>query len=211
MPSAEDALPGRDTPDRRAGAPLRARHSARAAVPGGHRARGVRHGLLLGRRAHLLAGARRVHHGGGLRRRASRPNPTYEEVCSGRTGHNEVVLVVFRPAEIPYEEVLRLFWEGHDPTQGMRQGNDVGTQYRSGIYTYSEAQAEAARASRDAVRRAPRRRRATARSPPRSSPRGRSTTPRTTTSSTSRRTRTGTAGSAARACPARSAWPASSA
>ncbi len=78
------------------------------------------------------------------------PNPTYEEVCSGRTGHNEVVLVVFRPAELPYEEVLRLFWEGHDPTQGMRQGNDVGTQYRSGIYTDSEAQAEVARTSRDA-------------------------------------------------------------
>jgi peptide-methionine (S)-S-oxide reductase len=78
------------------------------------------------------------------------PNPTYEEVCSGRTGHNEVVLAVFRPAEIPYEEVLRLFWEGHDPTQGMRQGNDIGTQYRSGIYTESEAQAEVARISRDA-------------------------------------------------------------
>ena len=78
------------------------------------------------------------------------PNPTYEEVCSARTGHNEVVLVVFKPAEIPYEDVLRLFWEGHDPTQGMRQGNDVGTQYRSGIYTSSDAQAEAARASRDA-------------------------------------------------------------
>ena len=78
------------------------------------------------------------------------PNPSYEEVCSGRTGHNEVVLVVFRPAELPYEEVLRLFWEGHDPTQGMRQGNDVGTQYRSGIYTDSEAQAEVARTSRDA-------------------------------------------------------------
>ena len=77
------------------------------------------------------------------------PNPTYEEVCSGRTGHNEVVLVVHRPAEISYDELLRIFWEGHDPTQGMRQGNDVGTQYRSGIYTTSEAQAEAARASRD--------------------------------------------------------------
>src|SRR5687767_6388154 len=78
------------------------------------------------------------------------PNPTYEEVCSGRTGHNEAVLVVFRPAEIPFDEVLRLFWEGHDPTQAMRQGNDVGTQYRSGIYVTSEAQRDAAEASRTA-------------------------------------------------------------
>jgi peptide-methionine (S)-S-oxide reductase len=77
------------------------------------------------------------------------PNPTYEEVCSGRTGHNEVVLVVHRAAEISYDDLLRLFWEGHDPTQGMRQGNDVGTQYRSGIYTTSEAQREPAIASRD--------------------------------------------------------------
>lgn len=77
------------------------------------------------------------------------PNPTYEEVCGGRTGHAEVVLVAFRPEEVPYEELLRLFWEGHDPTQGMRQGNDVGTQYRSAIYATSEAQREAALASRD--------------------------------------------------------------
>jgi len=77
------------------------------------------------------------------------PNATYEEVCTGRTGHNEVVLVVFRPAEISLDEVLRLFWENHDPTQGMRQGNDVGTQYRSGVYSYSEAQGESALASRD--------------------------------------------------------------
>ncbi|PQO24028.1 peptide-methionine (S)-S-oxide reductase [Rhodobacteraceae bacterium WD3A24] len=78
------------------------------------------------------------------------PNPTYREVCTGRTGHNEVVRLIFDPAEIGYEELLRRFWEGHDPTQGMRQGNDVGTQYRSGIYTYDAAQQAAAEARRDA-------------------------------------------------------------
>ena len=78
------------------------------------------------------------------------PNPTYREVCTGMTGHNEVVRVVFDPAAVRYDDVLRAFWEHHDPTQGMRQGNDVGTQYRSGIYTYSEAQQRAALASRDA-------------------------------------------------------------
>ena len=82
------------------------------------------------------------------------PNPTYEEVCSGRTGHNEVVLVVFDPKRIAYEELLRTFWESHDPTQGMRQGNDVGTQYRSGIYVFDEAQRRAAEASKAAYSRA---------------------------------------------------------
>jgi peptide-methionine (S)-S-oxide reductase len=76
------------------------------------------------------------------------PNPTYEEVCSGMTGHNEVVLVVFDPATLPYEALLKTFWESHDPTQGMRQGNDSGTQYRSGIYVADAAQREAAERSK---------------------------------------------------------------
>jgi peptide-methionine (S)-S-oxide reductase len=76
------------------------------------------------------------------------PNPSYEEVCSGRTGHAEVVLVVFDPGVLSYEQLLKVFWEGHDPTQGMRQGNDVGTQYRSAIYTYGDEQRQAAEASR---------------------------------------------------------------
>jgi peptide-methionine (S)-S-oxide reductase len=78
------------------------------------------------------------------------PNPTYDEVCSGLTGHNEVVLVVYDPARVSYARLLQVFWEAHDPTQGMRQGNDVGTQYRSGIYVYDPAQRAAAEASRDA-------------------------------------------------------------
>jgi peptide-methionine (S)-S-oxide reductase len=78
------------------------------------------------------------------------PNPTYEEVCGGATGHTEVVLVVFDPTKVSYESLLRVFWENHDPTQGMRQGNDVGTQYRSAIYYYDDTQKRAAEASRQA-------------------------------------------------------------
>ena len=78
------------------------------------------------------------------------PNPTYQEVCSGMTGHNEVVLVVFDPQQVSYAQLLKVFWESHNPTQGMQQGNDVGTQYRSGIYTYSEAQKQQAEDSKKA-------------------------------------------------------------
>jgi peptide-methionine (S)-S-oxide reductase len=84
-----------------------------------------------------------VGYAGGLT-----PNPTYDEVCSGRTGHNEVVLVIYDPKKISYERLLKTFWESHDPTQGMRQGNDVGTQYRSGIYVFTPQQREAAEASK---------------------------------------------------------------
>src|SRR5687768_6593163 len=82
------------------------------------------------------------------------PNPTYQEVCSGMTGHNEVVLVVFDPKKITYDQILKIFWESHDPTQGMRQGNDFGTQYRSGLYYFGDAQRQAAEASRDLFQKA---------------------------------------------------------
>ena len=81
------------------------------------------------------------------------PNATYREVCSGQTGHSEVVLVVFDPKQITYDDLLKVFWENHDPTQGMRQGNDIGTQYRSGIYYYGDAQRQAAERSRDGFER----------------------------------------------------------
>lgn len=157
MPSAEEALPGRSTPIPTAethfvnGAPLKA--------PFGE---GVETAIFgLG----CFWGAERkfwqvpgvvstaVGYAAGLT-----PHPTYEEVCSGQTGHNEVVLVAYDPARVSFEELLRVFFESHDPTQGMRQGNDIGTQYRSGVYVTSEAQRETAEAAKaaygEALRRA---------------------------------------------------------
>ena len=148
MPTREEALPGRDT---------------QVLVPGRHLVLGTPIGppfpegtdrAIFG--MGCFWGAERmfwkapgvfttaVGYAGGFT-----PNPTYQEVCTGRTGHNEVVLAVFHPEQTSYEELLRVFWEGHDPTQGMRQGNDSGTQYRSAIYTTTDEQLAAALASRD--------------------------------------------------------------
>ncbi len=148
LPAPDQALPGRDTP-----MPVPARHEVlgtplQPPFPEDTERAIFGLGCFWGaeRAFWTLPGiyTTAVGYAGGFT-----PNPTYEEVCSARTGHNEVVLVVYRPAEISYEELLAAFWEGHDPTQGMRQGNDVGTQYRSGIYTFGDAQAAAAAASRE--------------------------------------------------------------
>ena len=149
LPTAEDALPGRPqplaVPDRHLvlGTPLR------PPFPDGFETAVFGLGCFWGaeRKFWALDGVftTAVGYAGGFT-----PNPTYEEVCGGRTGHAEVVLVVFDPAKVDYETLLRVFWESHDPTQGMRQGNDVGTQYRSVILTSSEQQRAKAEASRQA-------------------------------------------------------------
>ena len=149
IPSAEDALPGRAQT-----MPVTERHfvlgtSIEPPFPGNMELALVGLGCFWGaERLFWKAGGvhtTAVGYAGG-----HTPNPTYEEVCSGLTGHNEVVRVVFDPEVTSFENIMRIFWEGHDPTQGMRQGNDRGTQYRSGIYTYSDAQREIAEATRDA-------------------------------------------------------------
>jgi peptide-methionine (S)-S-oxide reductase len=148
MPSREDALPGRDSPIIQPGRHFVNDQSLAPPYPAGTGRALFGLGCFWGAErifwqlpgVHVTA----VGYAGGLT-----PNPTYEEVCSGRTGHTEVVLVVFRPSLVSFEALLRRFWESHDPTQGMRQGNDIGTQYRSAVFTYSDEQLAIAEASRE--------------------------------------------------------------
>jgi peptide-methionine (S)-S-oxide reductase len=149
IPSKADALPGRPNPIRTAATHFVNGNPLKGPYPAGFETAIFGFGCFwgaerkfweLGDGIYVTA----VGYAGG-----PTPNPTYEEVCSGRTGHNEVVLVVYDPKKISYEKLLKNFWENHDPTQGMRQGNDVGTQYRSGIYTTSDEQRAAAEASRE--------------------------------------------------------------
>jgi len=149
VPSAAEALPGRPEP-----IPTAKTHFVNGAALKGPYPQGTEQALFgLGcfwgaeRKFWELPGVTltAVGYAGG-----PTPNPTYEEVCSGRTGHTEAVLVVYDPNKLSYDELLKTFWESHDPTQGMRQGNDVGTQYRSGIYTFSDEQQRAAEASKAA-------------------------------------------------------------
>lgn len=147
MPTPEQALPGRDQPMAVTNRHFVSGNPLLPPFPGGTEMALFGLGCFWGaeRRFWLLDGvfSTAVGYAGGFT-----PNPSYDEVCSGLTGHNEVVRVVFDPAKIGYEALLHDFWEAHDPTQGMRQGNDTGTQYRSGIYTYGETQRAAAEASR---------------------------------------------------------------
>jgi peptide-methionine (S)-S-oxide reductase len=148
MPSAAEALPGRTTPIATAREHFIFHRPLKGPYPEGLETAMFGMGCFwgaerkfweLGEGIHVTA----VGYAGGLT-----PNPTYQEVCTGRTGHNEVVLVVYDPTRISYDRLLKVFWESHDPTQGMRQGNDTGTQYRSGIYVFTPEQRKAAEQSR---------------------------------------------------------------
>jgi peptide-methionine (S)-S-oxide reductase len=154
MPSAAEALPGRSTPIPTAAQHFVLHRPLKGPYPAGLEMAMFGLGCFWGSERNFWELGDGIYvtavgYAGGLT-----PNPTYEEVCSGRTGHNEVVLVVYDPKKISYERLLKTFWENHDPTQGMRQGGDVGTQYRSGIYVFSPAQRAAAEASKAAYAKA---------------------------------------------------------
>ncbi len=148
MPSAADALPGRPNPIPTAKAHFLNHNALKGPYPEGLETAMFGMGCFWGAERKFWElgdgiSVTAVGYAGG-----HTPNPTYQEVCTGQTGHNEVVLVVYDPKKISYETLLKIFWENHDPTQGMRQGNDVGTQYRSGIYTFTPAQRKAAEQSK---------------------------------------------------------------
>lgn len=153
MPTVDDALPGRQEPLQISGRHAVNQRSMLAPFPPGYEEVVLGLGCFWGaeRLFWELPGVivTAVGYAGGLT-----PNPTYEETCTGRTGHSEVVRVIFDPTEIGLPELLRVFWEAHDPTQGMRQGNDIGSQYRSAIYTTSDAQRALAEQSREQYQRA---------------------------------------------------------
>jgi peptide-methionine (S)-S-oxide reductase len=148
MPGAADALPGRATPIPTAQNHFLNRRALKEPFPAGFETAIFGMGCFWGAERKFWELGEGIHITAVGYAAGHTPNPTYEEVCSGRTGHNEVVLVVYDPAKISYERLLKTFWESHDPTQGMRQGNDVGTQYRSGIYVTTGAQRTAAQASK---------------------------------------------------------------
>lgn len=149
MPTARTALPGRDEPLATAQTHFVSGHALEGPYPKKYRKAMFGLGCFWG--AEKLFWQRDgVHITASGYAAGITPNATYEEVCSGLTGHNEVVLIVFDPARLSYMELLKIFWEGHDPTQGMRQGNDAGTQYRSGIYVYGKAQRAQAEDSKSA-------------------------------------------------------------
>ena len=148
IPTAADALPGRSTPIPTAKTHFLNGNQLQGPYPAGFERAMFGMGCFWGAERMFWELGEGIHITAVGYAAGPTPNPTYEEVCSGRTGHNEVVLVVFDPKTISYERLLKTFWENHDPTQGMRQGNDAGTQYRSGIYVFDAGQREAAVASK---------------------------------------------------------------
>jgi peptide-methionine (S)-S-oxide reductase len=154
MPQQGQALPGRTTPIPTASNHFINGHALKGPYPAGLETAMFGMGCFWGAERKFWELGDGIHVTAAGYAAGLTPNPTYEEVCSGRTGHNEVVLVVFDPNKVSYEQLLKTFWESHDPTQGMRQGNDVGTQYRSGIYITSPAQRAAAETSKAAFEQA---------------------------------------------------------